>query len=93
MEELQREKGEAKSAAKAAAASEEQSQAKISELEQALGRVNSDLKGSMSESDRLKTDLDSLRSSSAKALELLKSQLASAEEQARKGGCFNMGSG
>ena len=52
VEELQREKGEAKAAAKAAASSEEQSRAKIIELEQALGRVNADLKGSLADADR-----------------------------------------
>ena len=52
VEELQREKGEAKVAAKVAAVKEEQLYDKIAELEQALGRVNADLKMSMAESDR-----------------------------------------
>ena len=52
VEELQREKGEAKVSAKVAAVKEEQLYDKIAELEQALGRVNADLKMSMAESDR-----------------------------------------
>ena len=52
MEELQREKGEAKAAARAAASSDEQARGKIAELEQALGRANADLKGSFAEVDR-----------------------------------------
>ena len=52
VEELQREKGESKAASKAAAVKEEQLSEKIAELEQALGRVNSDLKMSLTDSDR-----------------------------------------
>ncbi|GAX74041.1 hypothetical protein CEUSTIGMA_g1491.t1 [Chlamydomonas eustigma] len=83
VEELQREKGESKAAARAAAVNEEKAQARIADLEGALTRTEADLRSNQAEVQRLMKELEALQQVSMKESQQLKEEIAGAQEQIR----------